>query len=68
MGRPTIGEVHITDEEGNDLPPGEAGVIRFAGGTKITYHNDPDKTRAAYDSVGRPTVGDMGYLDEDGYL
>ena len=60
--------MHIVGENGEDLPPGECGLVYFAGGPRFEYHGQPDKTRAAYDAQGRSTLGDIGYLDADGYL
>ena len=69
VGRPVNGvTVHITGEDGAELPPGETGVIRFAGGPRFAYHNAPEKTAASYDSRGWATLGDLGWLDADGFL
>jgi long-chain acyl-CoA synthetase len=70
VGRPVLSAVHILDEDGNELPPGEPGVIWFEpqGALSFEYHKDPDKTAHAHNQHGWSTVGDMGYLDEDGYL
>ena len=68
VGRPLVGAVHIADETGAPLPPGVPGVVWFEGGNHFEYHNDPAKTAAAYDSAGRSTLGDIGYVDDDGYL
>jgi long-chain acyl-CoA synthetase len=59
----------IVDDDGNDLPPGDIGTIycRRTDGPPV-YHNDPEKTRAMTLPDGRFTVGDVGWLDEDGYL
>ena len=46
----------------------EAGVVYFAGGRPFEYHNDPDKTASVTNDRGWRTLGDIGYLDEDGYL
>ncbi len=67
VGRP-VEECHIVGEDGEELGTGEVGVVYFAGGRSFEYHNDPDKTAAAANAKGWRTVGDMGYLDEDGYL
>jgi long-chain acyl-CoA synthetase len=70
VGRPFPGlSVRILDEEGTDLPPGEVGAIYISSFSHLRfgYHNDPEKT----DSAWRDdffTVGDLGWLDEDGYL
>ncbi|GAB2972340.1 acyl-CoA synthetase [Nocardioides montaniterrae] len=71
VGRGMIGVVRICDDEGNELPAGEVGTVYFERETRpFEYHNDPEKTREAchplHDSW--TAVGDMGYLDEDGYL
>jgi acyl-CoA synthetase (AMP-forming)/AMP-acid ligase II len=68
VGRANIGTPHIVDDEGKELPPGEIGMVYFDGGHRFTYHNDPEKTASSYDERGWATVGDMGYLDEEGYL
>ena len=68
VGKPMMGALHILDEDGNELPPGEAGEIYFEGGFDFEYLNDPDKTAKSRDQHGWKTVGDIGYLDEEGYL
>jgi fatty-acyl-CoA synthase len=68
VGRPLAGALHILDEQGNELPPGESGEIYFEGGFDFEYLNDPDKTAKSRSSHGWKTVGDIGYVDEDGYL
>ena len=39
-----LGDVHIVDDDGDELPAGEAGTIYFEGGGEFEYHNDPEKT------------------------
>ena len=68
VGRAVSGAVHICDEEGEPVPTGVVGQIYSEGGTDFTYHNDETKTRGARNRYGWTTVGDMGYLDEEGYL
>ena len=68
VGKAMTGIVHILDENGNELPPGEPGEIFFEGGQDFEYLNDAEKTASSRDSHGWKTVGDIGYLDEDGYL
>ncbi len=68
VGRPLRGGVHIVDDEGNELPAGSSGGIYFAGGGTFEYHNDPDKTENSRHREGWSTLGDIGYLDEEGYL
>ncbi|MGW4096807.1 MULTISPECIES: fatty-acid--CoA ligase FadD4 [unclassified Mycobacterium] len=68
VGKPMNGLVHILDEDGNEVPPGQAGEIYFEGGADFEYLNDAEKTASSRDSHGWKTVGDIGYVDEDGYL
>lgn len=69
VGRPIWGNIRIVDEETKEvLPPGEPGIICFEGGTDFEYHNDPEKTKSAYEFNGWPTNGDIGYVDVDGWL
>jgi acyl-CoA synthetase (AMP-forming)/AMP-acid ligase II len=68
VGRCLTATVHILDDDGRELPIGEAGTIYFEGGGKFEYHNAPEKTREAFNERGWSTMGDVGYLDEEGYL
>ncbi|OBJ05757.1 acyl-CoA synthetase [Mycobacterium alsense] len=68
VGKPMACVVHILDEEGNELPPGQPGEIYFEGGHAFEYLNDPDKTAKSRERHGWATVGDVGYVDEEGYL
>jgi long-chain acyl-CoA synthetase len=63
-------EILIVGEDGSPLAPGETGTICFKNrfGGDVMYHNDPVKTAEAHIAPGALTVGDVGYLDEDGYL
>lgn len=70
VGLPNPGlQVSVVDENGNDLPPGGIGTLYFrrADGAP-RYHGDEEKTRSAQLPDGRFTVGDIGYLDADGYM
>src|SRR6201991_4701702 len=68
VGKPMTGVVHIVGEDGNELPPGQPGEIYFEGGYSFEYLNDPSKTAASRDNHGWVTVGDVGYVDDEGYL
>ena len=59
---------HIVGEDGDELPHGQAGEIYFEGGFDFEYLNDPAKTASGRDPHGWKTVGDIGYVDEEGYL
>ena len=68
VGRPWAGaDVRILDDDGNDVPPGTVGSIWMRNVRPFVYHNDPDKT-AANRRGDYVTVGDLGSLDDDGYL
>ncbi|CAG4894087.1 acyl-CoA synthetase [Paraburkholderia gardini] len=71
VGRALLGIIHICDDEGNELPVGESGLVYFERDQlPFHYHNDPDKTRAAQHSrhPAWTAVGDIGRVDSDGYL
>ncbi len=63
-----FGELHILDDNGNELPSGEVGTIYFASPARFEYHKAPGQTRAAFVRSGWSTVGDIGYVDDAGYL
>ena len=68
VGRAILGQVRITDEHDQLLPDGETGQVYFEGGPRFEYYKDPTKTARAYNNHGWSTLGDIGHLDEDGYL
>ena len=69
IGRPNTGNtVHVLDDDGKELPPGEVGTLYFGGGHEFEYHGDPGKTSETRSAEGYTTVGDVGYVDEDGYV
>ena len=70
VGKALLGSLRICDESGAELPAGEAGTVYFADGGQFEYHNDPKKT-AESRHPSNPTwstLGDVGYVDADGYL
>lgn len=71
VGKPLPGaEVKIFDECGNPVPAGQPGLVymtRFTGG-RFEYRGDPGKTAACFREDGFFTVGDIGYLNEEGFL
>jgi long-chain acyl-CoA synthetase len=68
VGQAIVGIPHILDEDGNELPLGETGMVWSEGGLRFEYLHDPEKTARARNERGWTTVGDLGHLDEDGYL
>ena len=60
--------VRICDDDGHEGPCGETGTIYFEGGGAFEYYKDAEKTRASQHANGWTTLGDVGYLDADGFL
>jgi fatty-acyl-CoA synthase len=71
VGRAVLGKLHICDDDGNELPPGEPGLVFFEQEIRpFEYHNDEEQTRASEHPVHRTwtALGDVGYVDDDGFL
>lgn len=70
VGRAMQGVLHICDEDGRELGAGRDGTIYFSGVRSFAYHNDPAKTRESRhpEKEGWSTLGDVGHVDEEGYL
>jgi long-chain acyl-CoA synthetase len=68
VGKCILGELLILDEDGKEVPQGETGTVWFRGATNFEYFNAPEKTRDSRIGDDTSTVGDVGYVDEDGYL
>jgi long-chain acyl-CoA synthetase len=69
VGAPILGKLLILDDDGNEVPTGTTGTVWFEGATNFTYYHDEAKTVESRDETGRrSTVGDVGYVDDDGYL
>jgi fatty-acyl-CoA synthase len=71
VGRPVFGRLRICDEEGNELPPGEPGLVYFEQDVApFSYHKDEQHTRASRhpQHPSWTALGDVGYVDEEGYL
>ena len=69
VGRVLLGELHVLDDEMKPLPPGQSGTLWFKTATPFEYFNDPGKTAEARSPDGSmSTVGDVGYVDADGFL
>jgi acyl-CoA synthetase (AMP-forming)/AMP-acid ligase II len=67
VGKALLGEIRVLDDEGRLLGPNQTGRIFFHGGGSFSYHNDPEKTASVMGEHGA-TFGDIGHVDEDGYL
>lgn len=71
VGRSILGTIHICDDDGRELPTGEAGTIYFELPTMpFEYHNDSTKTKSAQhpEHPNWSTLGDVGKVDDEGYL
>jgi fatty-acyl-CoA synthase len=68
VGQAIVGELRICDDEGEEVPQGEIGTVYFANGPAFEYHNEPEKTKKSYNKHGWSTLGDVGYVDEEGFL
>jgi long-chain acyl-CoA synthetase len=68
VGKPLLGAAHVTGEDGTELPNGEAGQLWFESSNRFEYHGDQAKTAEAWDDRGWMTLGDVGYVDDDGYV
>jgi long-chain acyl-CoA synthetase len=68
VGKGLTSQVKICDEDGNALPPRSEGGVFFEGGGGFEYHNDPAKTAESRNKHGWSTLGDVGWVDEEGYL
>jgi long-chain acyl-CoA synthetase len=69
VGEVVFGELHVLDDTMRPTPRGEPGTLWFKPATEFSYLNDPDKTAESRSPDGSlTTVGDVGYLDDDGYL
>ncbi|MBU2532109.1 MAG: AMP-binding protein, partial [Alphaproteobacteria bacterium] len=68
VGRAMLGTLRICDDDGREVQPHVEGTVFFEGGPPFEYHNDPEKTAQSRNAEGWSTLGDIGYVDEDGYL
>jgi acyl-coenzyme A synthetase/AMP-(fatty) acid ligase len=68
VGTAKRGQIHILDQDGHELPAGQPGRIYFAGSAAFAYHGAPDKTLERTHPLGWQTLGDIGVLDDEGYL
>jgi acyl-CoA synthetase (AMP-forming)/AMP-acid ligase II len=68
VGRGLTAKLHILDDEGKEQPSGEIGNIYFESNVEYEYHKSPEKTAASRSKEGYTTLGDVGYLDGEGWL
>jgi acyl-CoA synthetase (AMP-forming)/AMP-acid ligase II len=67
VGKPFTA-VHVVGDDGSECAVGESGELYFEGGPAFEYFKDPEKTASVTNDKGWRSLGDMGYVDEDGYL
>jgi long-chain acyl-CoA synthetase len=69
VGKIVMGELHVLDDDGAELPVGQSGTLWFKTATPFVYFNDESKTAESRTADGTmSTVGDVGYVDDDGFL
>ena len=68
VGRMVHGKVHVCAPDGTELPAGETGLLFFENETLPSYHKDPEKTAEVMHERGWMTLGDIGHVDEDGFI
>ena len=69
VGKVMLGDLHVLDEQMRPVPKGQSGELWFKTATPFVYFNDPERTQASRSVDGTmSTVGDVGYLDDDGFL
>lgn len=68
VGRSMRGAIHILGPDGEELAVGEEGEVWFETTHRFEYHRDPDKTASVWNDRGWSWLGDVGRVDEDGYL
>jgi long-chain acyl-CoA synthetase len=68
VGKGYTAKLHIMDDGGNELAPYEPGLIYMESGRPFSYLREPEKTASGRNEKGWVNIGDIGYLDEEGYL
>jgi long-chain acyl-CoA synthetase len=68
VGKPWGCAIHILSGSGAELGAGRIGDVYFEGRAGLRYHNDEAKTREAHSAQGWTTMGDIGFVNEEGYL
>lgn len=68
VGKSMTGAIHIKGDDGEELPVGEEGEVWFETNRTFEYHRDPEKTKTVWDPRGWSWLGDVGRVDDDGYL
>lgn len=68
IGLPMEGIFHVLDDSGTEVEPGTPGTIWVEGGRQFEYYKDPMKTKLSRNENGWRTIGDVGYVDREGFV
>lgn len=69
VGRVLMGDLHVLGDDGQPAPKGQPGELWFKTANPFEYFNDPERTALTRSADGTmTTVGDVGYVDDDGFL
>lgn len=68
VGKARKGEIHVLADDDAELPPSQTGRVFFSGTPPFAYFGDPEKTAGRTSKQGWQTFGDIGHIDQDGYL
>lgn len=68
VGRSISGAIHIVGPDGEELPVGTEGEVWFETNRRFEYHKDAEKTAGAWNEHGWSWLGDLGRVDDEGYL
>jgi acyl-CoA synthetase (AMP-forming)/AMP-acid ligase II len=68
VGKSMTGEIHIVGDDGEECPVGEEGEVWFSTNRSFEYYHEPEKTKQAWDRRGWSWMGDVGRVDDEGYL
>jgi long-chain acyl-CoA synthetase len=68
VGRCITAQMYICNDEGEPVPPRSEGLVYFTGGGQFEYYGDDKKTAESRNAKGWSTLGDVGWVDEEGYL
>ncbi len=68
VGKSMTGQIHIVGDDGEELPIGGEGEVWFSTNRSFEYYNEPEKTAQAWDKRGWSWMGDVGRIDDEGYL
>ena len=68
VGSALLGTIHIVGEDGEEVATGGEGTVYFEGGSEFEYHGDEEKTADSRMANGWSTLGDVGKVDEEGFL